>query len=56
MLEAATHIMNDDVRAAEAELKKGNSSYHKVRMWRGARGALNFRPGAAPSSPDMSRC
>ncbi|KAI9674775.1 MAG: Mitochondrial outer membrane protein iml2 [Caeruleum heppii] len=29
-LRAATHIMNDDVEAAEAGLSKGNSSFHKL--------------------------
>lgn len=29
-LRAATHIMNDDIEMAEAELAKGNSAFHKV--------------------------
>lgn len=29
-MRAVTHIMNDDLEAAEAGLTSGNSSFHKV--------------------------
>ena len=29
-MRAVTHIMNDDLEAAEASLTNGNSSFHKV--------------------------
>ena len=29
-MRAVTHIMNDDLEAAEAGLTNGNSSFHKV--------------------------